>query len=55
MHTPVLYLFISLKGQNNFINSFIAISAIILTVVVSGYTYRFIEQPFIKRKKNSES
>lgn len=50
MHTPILYLFISLKGESNLINSIIAVTAIALTVVVSGYSYRFIEQPFFKKR-----
>ncbi|MBU9821896.1 acyltransferase [Rahnella sp. BCC 1045] len=48
LHTPILYLLLGLKTVNNTYNVAVAIAAIILTVIVSGYTSKYIENPFIK-------
>ncbi|WP_129990605.1 acyltransferase [Rahnella sp. CFA14(1/10)] len=54
MHTPLLFIFLNFKGSDNFMNSLLAISIILLTVFISGYTYKYIEKPFFKTRGNRD-
>jgi|GEM_PF-1832022 len=45
MHTPLIYLFIKLKVENNYLNSLLAVGVIVLSVIVAGFTFKYIEKP----------
>ncbi len=47
LHTPVLYLFLRCKSENQILNSILAFLLIMLTIFLSKYTTKYIEHPFI--------
>ncbi|CAI1755457.1 acyltransferase family protein [Serratia proteamaculans] len=51
LHTPLIYLLLFLKSNNNILNSMSATIIILLTIHLSKFTLKYIENPFVKLSK----